>query len=461
MARAARRRRRHEREIRLREPGTAWAYCRTLTEPREGQAPGGRDDDGIASDRRAAGMVMSLEPDPFAPPPDPPPDLSGPPVPLMRPAIDDEGAAAAAAVVRGGWMSQGPIVSQFEEAFSDLVGAVHSVALSNGSSPLRLALIVLGVRPGDDVVVPSYTYASTASAVLDVGARPVFADVDIQTGCATSATVGAALTEKTHAVIVVHQGGVPADLEALHALCGRRGIAVVEDATSALGSTYHGYLLGAHSDLVTFSFDPLQLITTGEGGMVTTSSEDWAERMTGLREHGVSLRLGRLGRHLGLPIEGYVETGFTGRMTDIQAAVGLAQLGRLRELVDRRRELATRYQDAFEELSGVRSVGDPRYGTTNYQTFWILLDDWFPLRRDELMYRLGDYEISTSRGIRAAHLDPGFSRFVNRALPISERLSEQSLSLPLYHDLSEADQGRVIEAIRYAATNRRELSRTT
>jgi perosamine synthetase len=397
-------------------------------------------------------MLMEIGDDAYAPPPAPPPDLSGPAIPLMRPSLDEDAAAAAAAVVRSGWMAQGPIVTQFEEAFSDLVGAVHSVTLSNGTSPLRLALIVLGVRPGDDVVVPSYTYASTASAVLDVGARPVFADVDIQTGCVTASTVGAALTEKTRAVVVVHQGGMPADLEALHALCGRRGLAVVEDATSALGSTYHGYLLGAHSDLVTFSFDPLQLVTTGEGGMVTTSSEDWAERLGGLREHGVSLRLGRLGRHLGLPIEGYVETGFTGRMTDLQAAVGLTQLGTLQNRVDRRRDLATRYQDAFEELSGVRSVGDPRYGTTNYQTFWILLDDWFPLRRDELMYQLGEYEITTGRGVRAAHLEPGFSRFVNRALPISERLSEQSLSLPLYHDLTETDQDRVIDAIRSAAT---------
>ncbi len=296
--------------------------------------------------------------------------------------------------------------------------------------------------------------------MLDIGARPVFADVDIETGCVSAATIGAALTERTRAVVVVHQGGVPADLDAIHAFCGPRGVAVVEDAASALGSTYRDQLIGAHSDLVTFSFDPLQLLTTGEGGMVTTSSEEWADRLRGLREHGVSLRLGRLGRHLGLPIEGYVETGFTGRMTDIQGALGLAQLASLPDVVARRRELAATYQAAFAELSGIRTVADPRHGTTNFQSFWIILDDWFPMRRDELVQWLADHEIAAGRPIRAAHLEPECTRFANRALPVTERLAFQSLLLPLYHDLNEADQERVVEAVRRAGAPG-ELVRTT
>jgi dTDP-4-amino-4,6-dideoxygalactose transaminase len=400
-------------------------------------------------------MVMTLpeSESEFGPPPEPPPDLSGPPIPLTRPTIGDEAVAAAAAVVRTGWMAEGPAVAAFEEAFADLVGAEHAVALANGTSPLHLALVVLGVRPGDDVVVPSFSHASTTSAVLDVGARPAFADVDIETGCVSAATIGAALTERTRAVIVVHQNGVPADLEPIHVLCGRRGVAVVEDASSALGSTYGDRLIGAHSDFVTFSFDPLQLLTTGEGGMITTSSEEWADRLRGLREHGVSLRLGRLGRHLGLPVEGYVETGFTGRMTDIQGALGLAQLEGLDELVLRRRELAVRYQDAFADVSGLRAVADPRHGTTNYQRFWILLDDWFPLRRDELMHALGDYDIASAPNVRAAHLEPDCARFAKRALPVTERLAFQSLVLPLYYDLTEADQDRVIDAVLLAASS--------
>jgi dTDP-4-amino-4,6-dideoxygalactose transaminase len=394
-------------------------------------------------------LLSSTDPD-WTPPPEPLPDLSGPPIPLMRPSISDDVAAAAAAVVRTGWMAEGPVVAAFEQAFAELVGAVHAVALSNGISPLHLALVVLGARPGDDIVVPSFSYSATTSAVLDVGARPVFADVDIETGCVTAATIGAALTEKTRAVIVVHQGGMPADLDAIHAMCGRRGVAVIEDAGSALGSTYRDKLLGAHSDLVTFSFDPLQLVTTGEGGMITTSSEEWADRLRGLREHGVSLRLGRLGRHLGLPVEGYVETGFTGRMTDIQGALGLAQLAGLEDLVTRRRELAVRYQNAFADVSGLRTVADPRHGTTNYQSFWVLLDDWFPLGRDELVHWLADFEIASARGIRAAHLEPECARFANRALPITERLTHQSLILPLYHDMTDGEQDRVVAVIRRA-----------
>jgi dTDP-4-amino-4,6-dideoxygalactose transaminase len=401
-------------------------------------------------------MVVTLpETDPlYGPPPEPPRDLSGPPVPLMRQSIGDDVVAAAAEVMRSGWMAEGPAVAAFEEAFADLVAAEHTVALANGTSPLHLALVVLGVRPGDDVVVPSYSRAAATSAVLDVGARPAFADVDIETGCVSAATIGAALTERTRAVVVVHHGGAPADLDGIHALCGRRGLAVVEDASSALGSTYGDRMIGAHSDLVTFSFDPLQLVTTGEGGMITTSSEEWADRLRGLREHGVSLRLGRLGRHLGLPIEGYVETGFTGRMTDIQGALGLAQLAGLDDLVMRRRELAVQYQDAFSDVSGLRCVADPRYGTTNYQSFWILLDDWFPLRRDELMQMLAEYDIASARGVRAAHLEPECARFANRALPVTERLASHSLILPLFPDLTPADQERIIGAVRLAAAER-------
>jgi perosamine synthetase len=151
-----------------------------------------------------------------------------------------------------------------------------------------------------------------------------------------------------------------------------------------------------------------------------------------------------------MPIEGYVETGFTGRMTDIQAALGLAQLGRLDELVARRRELAARYQDALADVPALRTVGDPRHGTTNFQTFWVLLDEWFPFGRDELIDLLASFDIASGPGIRGAHLEPDGARFANRALPITERLTDFSLILPLFHDMTESDQDRVIEVVRRA-----------
>jgi dTDP-4-amino-4,6-dideoxygalactose transaminase len=372
-------------------------------------------------------------------------------IPVMRPWLGEEEARAAAEAVASGWVAQGPRVQAFEDALRDRVGAAHGVAVSSCTTALHLSLVLLGVGPGDEVVVPSLSFIATANAARYVGARPVFADVEPATLNLSADTVKQVLSPRTRAVILVHQGGMPADVEAVHDLCDPLGVAVVEDAACAIGSTYRDRPVGAHSDLITFSFHPRKVITTGEGGMVMTSRADWAERLRRLREHGMNVSAAA--RHAaGTPVlERYLETGYNYRMTDIQAAVGLVQLDRLDAIVARRRALAARYQERLAGVTGVGTPADPPWGRTNFQSFWIELADDFPLGRDELLERLMAGGISARRGIMAAHLEPAYADTAGVELPVTEGLTRRSLILPLFHAMTEAEQDQVVAVVRDAA----------
>jgi perosamine synthetase len=368
-------------------------------------------------------------------------------IPVMRPWLGEEEAAAAAAAVSSGWVAQGPRVAEFEEAFASAIGADYAVAVSSCTTALHLALIVAGIGPGDEVVVPSLSFIATANAVRYVGAEPIFADVDEATQNLTPATVEPCLTPRTRAVILVDQAGVPADLEAVRVLCEPRGIAVVEDAACAVGSSYRGRPTGAGAGLAAFSFHPRKLLTTGEGGMLVTSDPDVAARLRRLREHGMDLSAAARHASRQPVIEHYVELGFNFRMTDIQAAVGLVQLRKLDQLIARRRMLAQRYQQLLAGIPGIRTITDPAYGTTNYQSFWVLLPDDFPVSRDELLQQLAQAGVSARRGIMAAHLEPVYHGSTRGPLPVTERLTARTLILPLFHDLTESEQDIVVSVI--------------
>ncbi|MFW5473904.1 DegT/DnrJ/EryC1/StrS family aminotransferase [Knoellia sp. CPCC 206450] len=372
-------------------------------------------------------------------------------IPVMRPWLGEEEAEAAAGVVRSGWVAQGPRVAEFEDRFADRVGVRNGVAVSSCTTALHLSLHLLGVGPGDEVVVPSFSFIATANCVVHAGATPVFADVEAEDGNISERTVEPVLTPRTTAVIVVHQAGVPADVGPLRELCRDRGIALVEDAACAVGATLHGRPVGSDALLAAWSFHPRKLLTTGEGGMLTTTDPALAERARRLREHGMDVSAAA--RHLSRQpvLESYGEVGFNYRMTDIQAAIGLVQLGRLDAMVQRRRELAAGYHELLADVPGVRAVHDPVHGTTNYQSFWVELAADFPLSRNELLGTLAEAGVSARAGIMASHRQPAYAGHPHGDLGTTERLTDRTLILPLFHELTEAEQGTVVDTVRRAA----------
>jgi dTDP-4-amino-4,6-dideoxygalactose transaminase len=369
---------------------------------------------------------------------------------VMVPWLGQEETDAAAEVIASGWIAQGPRVARFEQAFAKAMQARYAVATSSCTTALHLSLIVAGVGSGDDVVVPSFSFIATTNAVRYVGANPVFADVDPVTGNVTGHTVAEALTPQTRAVIAVDQGGVPVDIDDIRSFTDQLNIVVIEDAACGAGSIYKGIPVGSGAEIAAWSFHPRKLLTTGEGGMLTTSNPDWADRARHLREHAMSVSAAE--RHASVlpPAEEYTEVGFNYRMTDLQAAIGLVQLGRLPQIVARRREIAARYRAAIDDIAGLRAVADPEYGAGNFQSFWVEVGEGYPTDRDGLLEALADEDISARRGIMASHRQPPYRDLTPEAgLPVTERLTDGTLILPVFHQLTQEDQDRVLAVLRW------------
>jgi dTDP-4-amino-4,6-dideoxygalactose transaminase len=241
-------------------------------------------------------------------------------------------------------------------------------------------------------------------------------------------------------------------------VCDPRGIVVVQDAACGAGSTYRGRPVGAGAEIAAWSFHPRKIITTGEGGMITTSRGDWSDRARHLREHAMSVSA--VDRHASVlsPPEQYLEVGYNFRMTDLQAAVGLVQLDRLNGVVARRREIAAGYSKAINELAGLRMVADPAWGTTNFQSCWVEVGPEYGFDRDGLLAALAKADISARRGIMATHRQPAYSDrdTGNVALPATEHLTDNTLILPLFHQMSESEQARVIDVLRAGSEARRD-----
>ena len=367
-------------------------------------------------------------------------------IPVMRPVLGDEEAAAVAEAVRAGWVAQGPRVAEFERAFAAYVGAEQAVATSSCTTALHLMLYVLGVGPGDEVVVPSFSFIATANAVRYCGATPVFADVSPEWGNLTPETVAAVCSPRTRAVLAVHQGGQPADIEALRSACG--DVPVLEDAACAAGSTVRGHPVGRGALLAAWSFHPRKLLTTGEGGMLTTDNAELAARLRRLREHGMTVSAADRHASGRVVLEDYAETGFNYRMTDLQAAIGLVQLRRLPDIVARRREIVDRYYTLLRDVP-VRPVREPAYGTSNFQSFWVELPDDGP-RVLDVLETLAAAGVSARRGIMAAHLEPAYADHPHGPLPVTERLTSRTLILPVYHDMTDEEQRTVVGALESA-----------
>ncbi len=372
-------------------------------------------------------------------------------IPITKPLIGPEEEVAAAAVLRSGWITQGPKVAEFEQAVAEHCRAAHAVAVSNCTTALHLALIVAGVGPGDEVICPSMSFIATCNSIRYTGATPVFAEVDPKTYNLDSGAAEAAITPRTKAILVVHQIGLPADLDRFYSIAARRGLKIVEDAACAIGSNYRDQPIGSHGDLVCFSFHPRKVITTGEGGMITTSRADFADRLRLLRQHGMSVS--DTVRHSSRQIvtEQYVCLGYNYRMTDIQAAIGIEQMKRLSEIVTQRQGLAARYTKALRHHPWLRPPYIPDEATPNFQSYAVHLSPHAPISRDDLMQRLVEQGVATRRGIMLSHLEPACADLPAVALPHSEEASHRSLLLPLYPQMSDDDQQRVITALQSVA----------
>ena len=356
-------------------------------------------------------------------------------------------------VLRSGWITSGPWVQRFERDFASYVGAEHAIAVTSCTAALHLALLAHGIGPGDEVVTSAMTWPASANAVELVGARAVFADVDPGTLQVTPATLERALTGSARALLPVHFAGQACDLDAIAELARARGLLVIEDAAHAVGTEYRGRRIGAGDNTACFSFHPIKNITTGEGGMLTTADAAIAERLALLRFHGVSRDA--WARYSGGSSPRY-ETllpGFKYNLTDIQAALGVHQLARVDDFIERRAKLAELYRDGLSGLDAL-TLRTPAEHTTRHawHLFVVSLElERVRCGRDEFMARLSELGIGTGLHFTAVHLHRYYRERYGYApgdLPAAERASESVLSLPLFPEMLDIDIVRVCEAIR-------------
>ncbi len=370
-------------------------------------------------------------------------------IPITKPELGEEEAQAAAHAIRTGWIAQGPLVAQFERAIAERLGVEHVVLTSNCTTSLHLALLCSGIGPGDEVIVPSFTFIATANSVLHAGGTPVFVDIDPRTYNIDPSKIEAAITPRTKAIIPVDQIGLAADLDAVLEIAARHNLKVIEDAAPALGATYRGRPIGAISPITCFSFHPRKSITSGEGGAIATNDAEVAARARVLRSHGASVS--DLARHSSstVIIEEYEELGYNYRMTDIQAAVGIEQFKKLDDIMARRGRLAERYNTLLSNIDGVTPPYAPEDAPHTYQSYCVRLDPERTASRDVIMDRMLEQNIATRRGVMAIHEEPYYvNRFGHISLPETEAATRNTLLLPLFASMTEAEQDRVVESFK-------------
>ncbi len=371
-------------------------------------------------------------------------------IPITRPAVGEEEAMAAAAAVRSGWLSQGPRVQEFERLIAARVGAKHAIATSNCTTALHLALREAGVGPGDEVICPSFSFIATANAVLHCGGTPVFVDIEPDSYNIDPALIEALITPRTKAIIPVDQIGLAANIPAVLEVAKRHGLAVIEDAAPSLGSTVGEGTVGSMSQFTCFSFHPRKSITTGEGGIITTNDDAAADRIRIARSHGASTS--DLARHQsgGADIEEYPELGYNYRMTDVQAAIGIVQAGKLDAIVNGRRTLAHRYNELLAGVPGMMTPVEPAGHFHTYQSYCVRLTAGQD--RAAIMRDLAAQGIATRRGVMAIHLEPLYrSQYPGLSLPVTETATRETLLLPLFYGMTNDEQDTVVTALRKAA----------
>jgi perosamine synthetase len=388
-------------------------------------------------------------------------------IPIAIPLMGEAEAAAASRVILSGWVTQGPEVAAFEAEFAEEVGAKYACAVSNCTTALHLALLAVGVQPGDEVITVSHSYIATANSIRYCGATPVFVDIEPQTYNINPLLIESVISDRTRAILVVHQMGMPCDLKIIVDLARRYQLPVIEDAACAIGSEilWDGKwekIGKPHGDIACFSFHPRKVITTGDGGMITTNNPEWDQQFRLWRQHGMSVP--DTVRHGAKQVifESYPMLGYNYRMTDIQAAVGREQLKRLPEIVSRRRALAARYQEMLADVPGLKLPTEPEWAKSNWQSYCVRLPN--DCDQVEVMQLMLDAGVSTRRGIMCAHREPAYNQEkwacgIQRetcdcregscdSLIESEKAQDYSIILPLFHQMSEPEQNYIVKLLR-------------
>jgi len=381
-------------------------------------------------------------------------------IPIARTALTEAEIESVLEPLRSGWLVQGPKVREFEDLWSVFTGARHSIAVTNCTAALELSLVALGFKAGDEAIVPAFTWIATANVVEHLGGRVVFCDIDLATFNLDVAHLETLVTPRTKAIIPVHLFGLAADMDAVNAVARPRGIAVIEDAACGFGSRYHGAHVGTLGDTGCFSFHPRKAITTGEGGMITTNDDGLAESLRRLRDHGAAIS--DLQRHMGARpylLADHPDAGYNQRMTDLQGALGAAQMGRAADIVAERRRIAARFDDAFATLPWLRTPARIDSYDHGYQSYPCIFQPELLTTesvrrvneaRNAWMDRLQQAGISTRPATHAVHMLTFYRdkyHLKPEDFPNAWIANDCSISLPLFHGMSDAEQSYVIDAV--------------
>ncbi len=375
-------------------------------------------------------------------------------VPITRPWTGEEEKKALTEVLDSGWLTQGPKVTAFEQAVAHFTGAAHAVAFSSATTALHAALLGHGIQPGEEVLVPSYTWIATPNVVRMAGAKPVFADIEIETFNVSVRTLEAARTKKTKAVLVVDQFGLPADMAAICQWAENKNLLVIEDAACALGSRTRGKPVGSGAHTACFSFHPRKLISTGEGGMLVTPDPKIAQRARVLLNHGATvsdLAKHQAGKVEALLAEEFHELGYNYRMTNFQGALGEVQMQRLPEILKRRKMRAARYSETLQSANAIIPPQVPEGAEPNWQSYAVRIRKDAPRTRNAIAQILLDAGIACRPAYMACHHQRLYQSSLIK-LPATEEALETVLLLPLYPLMTDAEQAHVIETLLGAVT---------